>query len=99
MRYLSERNRVYAMALQLTYRLDMEFRLRFCACNFADYGCIYLVYRTDNGLEVRYFSISSKMLLNCRLRTRFRREANQADNRAASTAVDSLINYEAVKVQ
>ncbi|KAK7466094.1 Iron-sulfur clusters transporter atm1, mitochondrial [Stygiomarasmius scandens] len=30
-------------------------------------------------------------------RTRFRREANQADNRAASTAVDSLINYEAVK--
>ncbi|QRW17914.1 ABC transporter [Rhizoctonia solani] len=31
-------------------------------------------------------------------RTRFRREANQADNRAASTAVDSLINYEAVKL-
>ena len=31
-------------------------------------------------------------------RTRFRREANAADNRAATTAVDSLINYEAVKV-
>ncbi|KDQ53228.1 hypothetical protein JAAARDRAFT_39603 [Jaapia argillacea MUCL 33604] len=30
-------------------------------------------------------------------RTRFRREANSADNKAASTAVDSLINYEAVK--
>jgi len=30
-------------------------------------------------------------------RTRFRREANQADNRAGSVAVDSLINYEAVK--
>ncbi|KAG8854635.1 Iron-sulfur clusters transporter atm1, mitochondrial [Serendipita sp. 411] len=30
-------------------------------------------------------------------RTKFRREANQADNRAATTAVDSLINYEAVK--
>ncbi|KAG9046807.1 Iron-sulfur clusters transporter atm1, mitochondrial [Tulasnella sp. UAMH 9824] len=30
-------------------------------------------------------------------RTRFRREANQADNKAASLAVDSLINYEAVK--
>ncbi|KII89736.1 hypothetical protein PLICRDRAFT_39892 [Plicaturopsis crispa FD-325 SS-3] len=30
-------------------------------------------------------------------RTQFRREANKADNRAASTAVDSLINYEAVK--
>lgn len=30
-------------------------------------------------------------------RTRFRREANEADNKAATTAVDSLINYEAVK--
>ncbi|EJU05106.1 P-loop containing nucleoside triphosphate hydrolase protein [Dacryopinax primogenitus] len=30
-------------------------------------------------------------------RTRFRREANQADNKAATTSVDSLINYEAVK--
>lgn len=30
-------------------------------------------------------------------RTRFRREANKADNKAASVAVDSLINYEAVK--
>jgi ATP-binding cassette subfamily B (MDR/TAP) protein 7 len=29
---------------------------------------------------------------------KFRREANQADNRAASVSVDSLINYEAVKV-
>lgn len=31
-------------------------------------------------------------------RTRFRREANAADNRAATTSVDSLLNYEAVKV-
>lgn len=31
-------------------------------------------------------------------RTRFRREANAADNKAATVAVDSLINYEAVKV-
>ncbi|TFY50556.1 hypothetical protein EVG20_g11450, partial [Dentipellis fragilis] len=30
-------------------------------------------------------------------RTQFRREANAADNRAATVAVDSLINYEAVK--
>ena len=28
---------------------------------------------------------------------RFRKEANQADNRAATVSVDSLINYEAVK--
>lgn len=30
-------------------------------------------------------------------RTRFRREANKADNKSASVAVDSLINFEAVK--
>ncbi|EAU83155.1 iron-sulfur clusters transporter ATM1 [Coprinopsis cinerea okayama7 len=30
-------------------------------------------------------------------RTQFRRQANKADNKAASTAVDSLINFEAVK--
>ena len=33
-----------------------------------------------------------------RLRTQFRREANVADNKAANVAIDSLINYEAVKV-
>lgn len=32
------------------------------------------------------------------IRMKFRREANQADNRAATVSVDSLINYEAVKV-
>ncbi|KAI5292079.1 Iron-sulfur clusters transporter atm1, mitochondrial, partial [Ascosphaera atra] len=30
-------------------------------------------------------------------RTRFRRQANAADNRGATVAVDSLLNYEAVK--
>ena len=32
-------------------------------------------------------------------RTKFRKEANAADNKAATVAVDSLINYEAVKVR
>jgi ABC-type transport system involved in Fe-S cluster assembly fused permease/ATPase subunit len=31
--------------------------------------------------------------------THFRRDANKADNKAATVAVDSLINFEAVKVQ
>jgi ATP-binding cassette subfamily B (MDR/TAP) protein 7 len=31
-------------------------------------------------------------------RTKFRKQANAADNRAATVAVDSMINYEAVKV-
>lgn len=32
------------------------------------------------------------------LRTKFRKQANAADNKAATIIVDSLINYEAVKV-
>lgn len=32
-------------------------------------------------------------------RTKFRKQANAADNKAATVAVDSMINYEAVKVQ
>lgn len=31
-------------------------------------------------------------------RTKFRKEANEADNRGASTSLDSLLNYESVKV-
>ena len=33
------------------------------------------------------------------IRTQFRRQANSADNKAATIAVDSLLNYEAVKVR
>jgi len=40
----------------------------------------------------------SSSLLRHLCRIRFRREANQADNKAATIAVDSLINFEAVKV-
>lgn len=32
------------------------------------------------------------------LRTKYRKDANAADNKGATLAVDSLINYEAVKV-
>lgn len=38
-------------------------------------------------------------ILTTSWRTRFRKQANAADNRAATVAVDSLINYEAVKVR
>jgi len=33
------------------------------------------------------------------IRIQFRRDANKADNKAATVAVDSLINFEAVKVR
>lgn len=40
---------------------------------------------------------SAFTILTTSWRTRFRKQANAADNRAATVAVDSLINYEAVK--
>ena len=37
-------------------------------------------------------------LLNAFYRTKFRVQMNKADNEAGSQAIDSLINYETVKV-
>lgn len=54
LRYLGGRYLVYAVELWLTSEPDMEIRLRLCACDTVDYGCIYLVYRTDNSLEVSH---------------------------------------------
>ncbi len=60
-----------------------------------------MVYSKDYVVEVSRHSYSFICAyINAPLfRTRFRREANKADNKAASTAVDSLINFEAVKVR
>jgi ATP-binding cassette subfamily B (MDR/TAP) protein 7 len=41
---------------------------------------------------------SAFTILTTSWRTKFRKQANAADNRAATVAVDSMINYEAVKV-
>lgn len=58
-------------------------------------GYAWFTIRTTAWRYVLFF-IDLYLLISCR--TKFRREANQADNKAATTAVDSLINYEAVKV-
>lgn len=74
----------------------MELRCNYCW----DYGCIYVVHSAHHGLAVSWHShpdpTTEKLIQHSR--TRFRREANVADNKAATVAVDSLINYEAVKV-
>lgn len=49
-------------------------------------------------MEVIYDHTQPRMMLN-HSRTKFRKEANAADNKGATLAVDSLINYEAVKVR
>jgi len=51
---------------------------------------------TFDFLSISYFCQSLRLYYVYRIR--FRREANQADNKAATVAVDSLINFEAVKV-
>jgi ATP-binding cassette subfamily B (MDR/TAP) protein 7 len=42
---------------------------------------------------------SAFTILTTSWRTKFRKQANAADNKAATVAVDSMINYEAVKVR
>lgn len=42
---------------------------------------------------------SAFTILTTSWRTKFRKQANAADNKAATVAVDSMINYDAVKVQ
>lgn len=59
-----------------------------------------MVYDQDDVLEVadlRCDFVASILTFRSR-RTKFRKQANAADNRAATMSVDSLINYEAVKV-
>lgn len=58
------------------------------------------------AVDLRYFVLSrkaSRVIANtsicvCAIRTRFRIEMNKADNEAGNAAIDSLLNYETVKV-
>ena len=52
--------------------------------------CVGLVLSSPNFVLTSYYHYV--------IRTQFRRQANSADNKAATVAVDSLLNYEAVKV-
>ena len=74
----------------------------FCCYHGFDDDWVHVVHCEDHFMEVspRFFWIDEgKTYYFCKHRTRFRREANQADNKAATVAVDSLINFEAVKVR
>ena len=55
-------------------------------------GSLYSLHCEDDCLEV--LSIDTEV----DFRTKFRKQANAADNKAATIIIDSLINYEAVKV-
>ena len=79
--------------------IDVQIRLGLCRDNGNHPSRIYLVYRPNHFLEVSANLVRVIAKLSHTIaRTQFRRNANKADNMAASSAVDSLINYEAVKV-
>lgn len=49
------------------------------------------------GLEAQDYALQSHLWFPPRLRTKFRRQMNQADTESGSKAIDSLLNYETVK--
>jgi len=78
----------------------------FRRCHFDHNGCLLLVHDQNYFMAVRCTSVFSIVLMeradggiDAVTSTKFRKQANAADNRAATMSVDSLINYEAVKVR
>lgn len=80
--------------IRQTYKFGWDFAL-ITLLTMAGYT--WFTVRTTAWRYVSFLD-AAQLLTSGFRRTRFRREANQADNKAASLAVDSLINYEAVKV-
>ncbi|KAJ9664834.1 Iron-sulfur clusters transporter atm1, mitochondrial [Coniosporium apollinis] len=65
-----------------------------CGILTYQYGAQFAVITATTMVAYTAFTI-----LTTSWRTKFRKAANAADNKAATVAVDSLINYEAVKVR
>ncbi|KAJ5840827.1 uncharacterized protein N7525_006015 [Penicillium rubens] len=63
-----------------------------CGILTYQYGLQFAAITTTTMIAYTAFTITTTAW-----RTKFRRQANAADNRGATVAVDSLINYEAVK--
>ena len=81
--------------------VDIQVWLGLCGYHTGNNGRVYVVYRSYYCMAVRWLSLCSPtfvLISYCVIRTQFRRQANSADNKAATVAVDSLLNYEAVKV-
>lgn len=72
-----------------------------CCYHGLDDGRVYVVYSSHDFKEVNASLTSASVhliTLDTTLRIQYRRAVNQADNKAATVSIDSLINYEAVKV-
>ena len=71
-----------------------------CCYHGPDDGCVYVVHGSHHFKEVNTVltRVVIYLTLGVNLRIQYRRAVNQADNKAATVSIDSLINYEAVKV-
>ena len=70
-----------------------------CRRDSGHHGSVHLVHRPNYGVAVSpLISYTVQPTYPPTHRTQFRKEANAADNKGATVSVDSLINFEAVKV-
>jgi ATP-binding cassette subfamily B (MDR/TAP) protein 7 len=72
---------------------DNEFGMLITSLQTYQYGAQFAAITAATMVAYTAFTI-----LTTAWRTKFRKQANAADNKGATVAVDSLINYEAVKV-
>lgn len=84
----------------LPARIDVQVRMGLCCHHGPGDGCVYVVHGSHHFKEVNtvFAQWFIYLILDINLRIQYRRAVNQADNKAATVSIDSLINYEAVKV-
>ena len=95
--------RVMSIHCQLSHpaTIDIQVWMGLRCYHGPDDGRVFMVYGSHNFEEVNIAIVSASvdlLTLNANLRIQYRRAVNQADNKAATVSIDSLINYEAVKV-
>lgn len=90
--------------------LVLQMWSRVCISYLGDFGSICSLHDRNYTVEVRHplrfigvLSVASAWTFDCIkpsfCRTKFRIEMNKADNDAGNAAIDSLLNYETVKVR
>lgn len=83
----------YVLSAMVFHIIPITFEITMvCGILSYNYGVSFAAMAFFTMLTYSIFTIKTTSW-----RTRFRRQANNADNQAASVALDSLINYEAVK--
>lgn len=87
--------------ISLFGRIDVQVWMGLCRHHGPDDGCVYVVHGSHHFKEVNIVLAQAfiYLTLGVNLRIQYRRAVNQADNKAATVSIDSLINYEAVKVR